>query len=204
MATKGMTIQLLLLGLLAASFVASGVHGARAPSRMLVAQGPPVKFQNCDIRYGPWPSKIPKGSTGWQDGQHANMSTFLISFTNQGIKGIETEWVSFLTADQKTPSFAKFAHGTITGRTKAKITWKVKDPNNMPFVQVGGTYNQYGLDTISFFDSNNNQYLWGNYENPSKTSFLSPANKGYIVGFFGANNKTHLTQIGVCMSGRRK
>lgn len=82
-----------------------------------------------------------------------------------------------------------------------QLQWPVKDPNNVPLVQVGGSYNdKYGLDTISFFDSNNNQYVWGNYENPGKKTFWSPENRGYVVGFFGANNKTHLTQIGVCMS----
>lgn len=84
-----------------------------------------------------------------------------------------------------------------------QFTWPVSNPNNVPFTRVGGTYNdKYGLDTISFFDSNNNQYIWGNYENPGKNAFFSPANKGYVVGFFGASNKTHLTQIGVCVSGK--
>ncbi|KAG0579346.1 hypothetical protein M758_4G092900 [Ceratodon purpureus] len=196
--TKG-TIVLLLLGL----FAASGVYGTRnAPSRMLAVEGPPVRFLDCEHKFGPWPPTIPKGSSGWQDGQHGNMSTFLISFTNTGIKGIQTKWVSFLTADQTTPSFVTFTHGTVTGTQKATFTWKVKDPTNTPFVRLGGSYNtKYGLDTLSFIDSNNNQYTWGNYQKPGPKSFFSPAGQGYVVGLFGANNKTHLTQIGVCMSG---
>lgn len=194
---------MLLLVVLAAS-VANTVYGTRAPSRMLRVEGPPVRYQDCKLKFGPWPPNLPKGSTAWSDGQHANMSSFLISFTPKGVKGIETEWVSFLTKDKKTPSYAKFAHGTITGRMKSKTVWRVNDPNNMPYVRVGGTYNRYGLDSISFFDSNENQYIWGDFENPASTHFFSPKNKGYVVGFFGANNKTHLTQIGVCMSGPRR
>jgi len=93
---------------------------------MLATTGPPVRFQDCKLKYGPWPPSIPKGSTGWQDGQHANISTFLISFTNTGVKGIKTEWVDFLTKDQKTPSFVTFSHGTVTGRQKTTVSLPVK------------------------------------------------------------------------------
>lgn len=87
----------------------------------MATTGPPVPFKACQTKYGPWPKTVPKGSTAWNDGQHANMSSFLISFTNTGVKGIKTQWVSFLTANKKTPSFATFAHGTITGRQKATV-----------------------------------------------------------------------------------
>lgn len=104
-----------------AASVANTVYGTRAPSRMLRVEGPPVRYQDCKLKFGPWPPNLPKGSTAWSDGQHANMSSFFISFTPKVVKGIETEWVSFLTKDKKTPSYAKFAHGTITGRMKSKV-----------------------------------------------------------------------------------
>lgn len=117
--------------------VASGVYGARAaPSRMLATTGPPVRFQDCAHKYGPWPRTIPKGSTGWQDGQHANLTKLLISFTNTGIKGIKTEYVSFLTADGTTPSFVSFSHGTVTGRQKATVSKQMSGRSSPPIVII--------------------------------------------------------------------
>jgi len=107
---------------------------------MLATTGPPVRFEECKLKYGPWPKSIPKGSTGWQDGQHANMSSFLISFTNTGVKGIKTEWVSFLTKDKKTPSFVTFSHGTVTGKQKATVSplrSLIPPPLSIPQLEFG-------------------------------------------------------------------
>nr|PNR55606.1 hypothetical protein PHYPA_006503 [Physcomitrium patens] len=61
------------------------------------------------------------------------------------IKGIKMQWVSFLTSDPTIPSYATFSHGTVTARRKAQRNQR----------QIRG------LDTISFIDSNNNQYRSG-------------------------------------------
>ena len=108
--------------ILAASF-GSVVFGL-APSRMLRVEGPPARYQACQKTYGPWPPTVPTGSdpAGFSDGQHANMSQFVLSFTDKGIKGIKTEWVDFLLANKSIPSYTTFSHGTVTGRKKATVS----------------------------------------------------------------------------------
>lgn len=84
-----------------------------------------------------------------------------------------------------------------------QFKWQAGNPGNVPFVQVKGTYTKAGLDSLSFVDSNQNTYIWGQIDpipGVARKSFSSPPNKGFIVGFFGANSKTALTQIGVCVS----